>query len=322
MTHDVTIAICTWNRAESLRQTLETFLGLQVPSHIRWELVVVNNACSDHTDDVVRSFDTRLPIRLLHESRPGQSYARNLAIAEARGRIIAWTDDDVLVDPQWVAGLLEGFATFDADWVFGRSFPRWPGKPPGWYSKRFSGLFAELDYGSSPYVVTDKHQCFYGLNHAGTREAHQRIGGYRTEFGLKKEGGGVGEDTDMFDRALAAHMKIVYTPDAVVHHVIPEARTRKRYHLHRMWVSNAVVFTYLPEFFPDAPRLLGLPRFFFAKALEDGAGYVGAVVRGRWSDAFQHQLHLVRFARLFVEAARHGFKTPRPTSLATSVPRQ
>ena len=311
---DVTIAICTWNRSESLRRTLEQFTRLEADAGCSWELLVVNNNSTDGTDAVVESFGSRLPVRLLHESQAGQSYARNLAIREARGRVIAWTDDDVLVEPDWLTALMKAFAEFDADWVFGRSAPYWPESPPSWYSTRVSGLFAELDYGAQAFIVADRDKPFYGLNHAGTAQAHKRLNGYRTEFGLKGEGGGVGEDVDIFERAFAAGMKIVYTPAALVHHVIPEDRTRKRWHRHRMWVSNEVVFKYLPHLYPNVPMLLGLPRFFFRHAAHDLAAYTGAMLRRHDADAFPIELRLLRFGRLLLEAARNGFRAPSISS--------
>jgi len=307
---EVTVAICTWNRAEPLRETLEQFTRLELDSRVTWELIVVNNNSTDHTDAVVESFADRLPIRLPQDVEPGQSRARTLAIQAARGRIIAWTDDDVLVEPNWLTALLAAFAEFDAEWVFGPSLAKWPGFRPSWYSDRFANLFAQLDYGPSPFVVTNYEQSFFGLNHAGTRDAHMRLGGYRTEFGFKGTGGGVGEDVDMFYRALAAGMKIVYTPAALLHHVIPEARTRKRYHRNRVWVSHEVVFKYLPEMFPDVPMLLGMPRFLFGKAAQDAGQYLRAVVTGRRPDVFHYELQLLRFGRLLLEAARHGFRAP------------
>jgi glycosyltransferase involved in cell wall biosynthesis len=308
----VTVAICTWNRCESLRRTLEAFLALRVPPEVTWELLVINNNSTDATDAVAAEFTDRLPLRLLQEPRPGQSYARNLAIEEARGRYLLWTDDDVLVDPQWMSALLSALITFGADWAFGRSEPQWPHGKPAWYAERFRNYFGILDYGPKPFVVQDFDQHFYGLNFGGTVEAHRTLGGFCVEFGLRGDGGGVGEDTDIFERAFGAHMKIVYTPDALVRHVIAEIRTHKAYHRRRQWVAHEVYFRYLSQSFPNAPVLLGLPRFFFSRALEDAAAYAASIVRRDRGEAFHRELQLVRFARLSLEAARHGFRAATP----------
>jgi glycosyltransferase involved in cell wall biosynthesis len=189
---DITVGICTWNRAESLRQTLDALTRLRLPPSRSWEVLVVNNNCSDHTDHVIRSFAGRLPLRRLHEPQPGKSLALNHAIREATGTYVLWTDDDVLVEPGWMAALVDGFERFQADWVFGRSRPLWVGGAPPWYSERFGGYFAVLDYGSEPRVITDRHEGFYGLNCAGTLIAHRHLGGFRAEFGFRESVGGIG----------------------------------------------------------------------------------------------------------------------------------
>ena len=115
----LTAAICTWNRCESLRQTLEGFTHLNVPADTEWELLVVNNNCTDRTDDVLRSFEHRLPIRRAFEPTPGQSNARNRIVAEATGDYILWTDDDVTVSPDWLVAYAEAFRARPEGGLFG-----------------------------------------------------------------------------------------------------------------------------------------------------------------------------------------------------------
>ena len=85
-----------------MRQTLESFTGLAVPAATDWEILVVNNNCTDQTDQVIQAYQDRLPVRRAFEPRPGLSHARNRAIAEATGDYILWTDDDVTVSPNWL----------------------------------------------------------------------------------------------------------------------------------------------------------------------------------------------------------------------------
>jgi len=70
---------------------------------INWEVLIVNNNCTDDADEIVDQFTNRLPIRLEREKRQRLSNARNCAIATAKGDYILWTDDDVIVDPNWLA---------------------------------------------------------------------------------------------------------------------------------------------------------------------------------------------------------------------------
>src|SRR5271168_2431711 len=109
----ITVAICTFNRAESLRRTLDSLVAMRVPSDLGWEIVVVNNNSTDHTDDFIGEYVGRLPVRRELEPRAGKSNALNRAIEVAKGDYIVWIDDDVLVD----AGLLTAYA---------EAFRRWP----------------------------------------------------------------------------------------------------------------------------------------------------------------------------------------------------
>ena len=71
---------------------------LQIPDGVDWELLVVNNNCTDKTDEVIARHSEVLPLRRLLELKPGLSNARNCAVEAAQGQLLIWTDDDVLVD--------------------------------------------------------------------------------------------------------------------------------------------------------------------------------------------------------------------------------
>jgi hypothetical protein len=78
---DITVIICTRNRAPQLRQALESAARLRVPDDLKWELVVVDNGSSDGTAEVAASFKSRLPVRVIREETPGLSNARNRGVA-------------------------------------------------------------------------------------------------------------------------------------------------------------------------------------------------------------------------------------------------
>ena len=115
----LSVAICTWNRCNSLRQTLEGFTGLAVPAATDWEILVVNNNCTDQTDQVIQAYEDRLPVRRAFEPRPGLSHARNRAIAQATGDYILWTDDAVTVSPNWLVSYVDAFRRWPDAALFG-----------------------------------------------------------------------------------------------------------------------------------------------------------------------------------------------------------
>ena len=141
----ITVALCTWNRASLLAQTLEAMTHLRVPSEIDWELLAVNNKCTDGTDQVIASYGGRLPLRRLYEPSSGKSYACNLAVREADGDYILWTDDDVLVDADWIAAYGRAFCRYPTAAVFaGRIDPWFAGKTPLWLSQVFPPVASRL----------------------------------------------------------------------------------------------------------------------------------------------------------------------------------
>ncbi len=81
----ITVAICTLNRDKLLRLTLKSVAAMRLPADLDWELVVVNNGCTDRTDEIIAAFAGRLPVRREFEPQRGISNARNRAVdADAR----------------------------------------------------------------------------------------------------------------------------------------------------------------------------------------------------------------------------------------------
>jgi glycosyltransferase involved in cell wall biosynthesis len=298
----VSVAICTWNRAEALGRTLESFLAMRVPAGLRWELIVVNNNGTDATDAVVASFSGRLPVRLLKEPRPGKCYAANLAVEAAIGDLILWTDDDVEVDAGWMESLLSGFVERDADFVFGVSTPLWPAPAPDWFSPLHNGLFAVLDYGPEPFRVTSPSTPFYGLNFAVRRQAVLDLGGFREDLGVVEDQGGM-EDIELFRRAIAAGLTIVYVPGAVIHHVVPPARMFKAFHRTRMKAGLPMYYRTVLDQYGGAASFLGVPRFLYGKALSDALGYARSMIARDEPARFFYELQLIKFNGLRRQAA-------------------
>jgi glycogen synthase len=100
----VSVVICTWNRADSLRLALESLGYLAYPT---FEVVVVAGPCTDHTDDVLRSYEGL--VKVVHTAERNLSASRNLGIGAAAGEIVAFMDDDAVPDGLWLDELIEVF---------------------------------------------------------------------------------------------------------------------------------------------------------------------------------------------------------------------
>lgn len=99
-TLDILVILCTYNRCEDLAGALQSIADSQVASSVTWEVLVVDNNSTDRTRDVVEGFSRQHSgrFRYLFEPKAGKSYALNAGIANARGKVLAFVDDDVNVE--------------------------------------------------------------------------------------------------------------------------------------------------------------------------------------------------------------------------------
>jgi len=227
----ITVAICTWNRADLLYQTLQQLHKLRIPPQVEWDLVVVNNNCTDDTDQVISAHAGHLPLKRLFESTPGHTHARNCAIQAATGELIVWTDDDVLVDAGW----LEGYAAAAARWpdasFFGGPIAPWfAAPPPDWIKQAWpllSDSFAIRDFGNESFVCDDRHLPF-GANFA-LRGDVQRSYPYDTRLGLKPGDAIRGDETCLLRQMMADGHHGRWVPESRVRHYVPLQRMDYQY---------------------------------------------------------------------------------------------
>src|SRR5215467_10846814 len=130
----VSVVLATYNRANQLRVALESFSQLSYPRDLSWELLVVDNNSTDATCAVVKSFaaGARFPVHYVFEKKQGRSAALNAGILQAKGEIVAFTDDDVTLDRDWLSFLKKTFDENDCTAVAGRVIPQWNHPKPDW----------------------------------------------------------------------------------------------------------------------------------------------------------------------------------------------
>ncbi|MGD0279555.1 MAG: glycosyltransferase [Smithella sp.] len=224
------VVICTFNRAESLRRMLKSLQEVVIPDHLSCEFIVVDNNSNDDTrlvvEEIGKHFESKM--KYVFEDKQGIAHARNRGIKEARGEIIAFTDDDVIVDKYWIQNIDKAFKDHDdAACVGGKILPIWEISKPKWLKPDFYGYLALLDYGDS--VVYMDTPTIWSANLAVKSEMYKKHGHFDTNLGRipKKLYGG--EETEFLRRLLTAGEKILYHPLLIVHHYIPAERISKRY---------------------------------------------------------------------------------------------
>ena len=229
----ITVAICTHNRAESLRRTLDSLVAMKVVGDIEWELVIVNNNSADHTDHVIGEYPGRLPIRREFQPQPGHSNARNRAIDAAKGEYIVWTDDDVLVDTNWLKAYAEAFRQWPEAAVFGgRIIPRFEPPAAKWVVESeliLEGAYARRDFGSDTQpLCLAKYRIPFGANFA-IRTKEQRTFRYDPNLGLAPNRRRYGDEYDVIERLLESGATGYWIPSAKVKHCIGQDKQTTRY---------------------------------------------------------------------------------------------
>lgn len=225
-----TVAICTWNRAPLLSRVLERLTRMRHPSGA-WEVLVVNNGSTDDTDRALDAFAGRLPLRRAFEPNPGLSHARNTAIRHATGDYLVWTDDDALVDVDWLSAYERAVERHPEATIFGGPVrPHFEGTPPPWLStawQEISAAFATRDLGDAPFELGGG-ELPYGANFV-VRAREQRRFPYDPNLGRRRAGGTLGEETAVIRAILTAGGSGWWVPDASVEHWIPKERQSVRY---------------------------------------------------------------------------------------------
>lgn len=228
---NVTVAICTWNRATLLDRTLARMRELVVPPDLQWELLVVNNNCTDDTDAVLARYTDVLPLRRLLETKQGLSNARNCAVNHALGELLIWTDDDVLVDTNWLAAYVEAAKAYPTAAFFGGPIDPWfEIEPPRWVTRNLQlldGPFALRRLGPTtrPFVGVETP---YGANMAFRMEVLRR---HPFDPKLGRIGTGMlsGEEAAVIEGIKAEGGVGIWVAPARVQHFVPANRLTAAY---------------------------------------------------------------------------------------------
>ena len=219
----MSVVVCTRDRAELLRRSLTSILD---QAGAQTELVVVDNAPrTSATRDVVDSLDDAR-IRYVLEPRPGLSVARNVGMAHASHELVAFTDDDVVADPDWLVGLSRAARHGDAGCLTGSvptgqlesSVQHFFERRVDWSGQLEPQLFLRHDTHRGPLYPFSPGIFGTGANFAITQSAYRQVGPFDERLGAGRRTKG-GEDLDYFFRLIWAGIGIRYEPSAMVWHI-------------------------------------------------------------------------------------------------------
>lgn len=262
---DMSVAICTYNRAPMLADTLASFASQHGRCRAAFELLVVDNNSSDGTANAVAAFAAAhplVPTRCVRESRQGLSHARNRAASAAAGDVLVYCDDDVYFD----SNLVDAYAdAFQADQSLaaaaGRIDPHFEVPRPAWLTDDLLGPYSTTAFGEAARPLTATEQPV-GANMAVRRQL-VLSSGFSPKLGRDGRSLLSNEENHFFGQLRRQGGTFTYVPAARVRHRIPEERLTQDWLIARYYwqgVSDAVL------------------------EAETGALSRGAALRGAWAD--------------------------------------
>jgi GT2 family glycosyltransferase len=257
----VSVIVSTRDRPEQIQGCLRSLLSLHYP---HYEVIIVDNAPSTTaTADFIQQTYRDVPqVRYIREDRTGLSYGRNCGMMVAKGEILAFTDDDVVVDPYWLVELARAFSIADdVACATGLILPPTLETPSQFWYEEYGGL--SKGFACRIFDMKENYPKMslypYTAGRLGTgasmsfRAAFLRqIGGFDPALGAGRPTLGA-EDLAAFFQVITQGYKLVYTPTALLYH----PNYRDYTDLKNQIYSNAVGLTaYLTKSILDHPPLL------------------------------------------------------------------
>jgi glucosyl-dolichyl phosphate glucuronosyltransferase len=229
MPADLSVIICTRNRSQLLRNTIESLVQ-QECAPWAFEVILVDNGSTDDTKSVVASFTGKCgDLKYVYEGRPGIGHARNIGFRASTGRFIAYLDDDAVPVPGWCAAICGALQEFERlpdnrlGAIGGPVEPVFEGGRPRWLSPKFRVAYAVVDLGPERRTFPWRRTPL-SANMALLRSVHEANGWNDSLL--------MCEETDLCIRIARQGLKFIYVPEMKVRHFIPQAK------LSAEWLTN------------------------------------------------------------------------------------
>lgn len=316
---DISVILCTYNRAEQLRSVLGDLARQVAVKRGSFEVVVVDNNSGDHTKEVCGEFIARQPetFRYLFEQRQGKTFALNAGIRAARGTVLAFTDDDVVIGENWLFSIRRAFAEHrDCRAFGGRVVPLWPDALPAWIAtegayKNTDGAIVEHDLGNAVQSYCGTEYPPIGANMFFSRDMFLKYGGFNEELNLGVKSVPMLEDTEFCARLLKSGEEMLYIPYSVVQHPVCRERVTKRYFRNHTFKTGRAQYVLkslqargryaVLNLEKNSRRLLNIPFYLMRNSLATLGRYLAAVCRGNSQEIFYCEKLVIYYAGIVYE---------------------
>ncbi|RYY72203.1 MAG: glycosyltransferase [Chitinophagaceae bacterium] len=223
----ISVIISTYNRQAYIIACLRCLTNQTLPKD-KYEVVIVDNHCTDNTAELVKEYlsaNPELPFRYVYEDQKGVSFGRDRGIHESVGEILVYLDDDAEAEPDLLENYLHFFTQYPAAAAAGgRILPKYSEKPkPEWMSSWLNGFIAHVDLGGETRIFEGRMKYPIGCNMAYRKRYLLEIGGFNTLLTFR------GDDKYIYLAVKEINPEIYYVPNALVRHNIPGRRLTFEY---------------------------------------------------------------------------------------------
>ncbi len=239
----VSIVICCYNSAGRLRPTLAHVCAQLVSPGIPWEVILVDNASTDATQETARALwppDAPAPLRIVREEQPGLSHARRRGLQEAQYEYVSFIDDDNWVTEYWVQTVFTIMSNqLNVGACGGRSYPTFEKKPPAGFDQFYLNM-AIGEQWTTEGDITETRGWLWGAGLIIRRAAWEQIVKLNWSsmmIGRKGKTLSSGEDTEICYWLRLLGWRIYYSPKLSMKHYIPAFRMQKSY-IYRLFNSG------------------------------------------------------------------------------------
>jgi len=246
-----------------------------------YEVIVIDNSKGEKVAEAVKRINQtgRCLVRYIREEDPGLHNARHAGAKEAKGDILVYIDDDVILPSHWLVAILDPFSDPKVGCSGGKVIPQWEAEIPSWFSQFNKAYLSLLDYGENRKEL--KAPGIWGCNMAVRKAAFFEVGGSNVDFFADESliwFSGDGE-CGLEDRLLDAGYKIIYEPLAWLYHRIPASRLTPEYFYNRfIFTGIHQSYTRIRKEHKNFLFFVSLPVFAICDLLKSGYRYVESML--------------------------------------------
>ena len=233
---EIAAIICTHNRDRYLGAAIDSLLNQDCSDY---EIIVVDNASSDRTKEVVEKRLDNPLVKYVYEPELGLSVARNRGAKETSAPILAYLDDDAEASSQWLRVIANAYRENDKLAIAGGKvtliLPEGHTALPNWLSEEMAGALGSYDLGSEIVYLDNPNLTPRGLNYSLRRSFLENIGGFDPNLGRVGKNLLSNEELLMTELALDKGWQVAYLPDALAAHNVAPERLKPQWFINRTW---------------------------------------------------------------------------------------